>query len=279
MEIMNDIICASPLSGRTPSIGETQSIYHGVVKKSVLVIGQSSLAGIVRALLLRWLNVVYQVSKFLQGKKSANHVRVFDLLNAGPRHRFATAASIVSNCGYGMGATKYTSYAHVEMEEAEAVIKGFRANNPKITQFWRRLDNLISSAARDKSKHLSIEMPTGDTLQYFTVRPKKGGYEGFVTKGDFGFQSLQPRLWGGTLTENVTQRMARDILAEAVVNLEDAGIPVVFTSHDEAILEIDDDASKDEAIAEANQILKKTPAWAEGLVLDVEGNLATEYTK
>ena len=53
----------------------------------------------------------------------------------------------------------------------------------------------------------------------------------------------------------------------------------IFTSHDEAILEIDDDASKDEAIAEANQILKATPAWAEGLVLDVEGNLATEYTK
>ena len=182
-------------------------------------------------------------------------------------------------CGYGMGATKYTSYANVSEEEAKSVIETFRKGNPKITQFWRRLDNLISSAARDKSKHLSIEMPTGDTLQYFTVRPKKGGYEGFVTKGDFGFTSLQPRLWGGCATENVTQRMARDILAEAVLNLEDSGIPVVFTSHDEAILEIDDDASKDEAIAEANQILKATPAWAEGLVLDVEGNLATEYTK
>ena len=122
-------------------------------------------------------------------------------------------------------------------------------------------------------------MPTGDALQYFTVRPIKGGYEGFVTKGDFGFQSRQGRLWGGTLTENVTQRMARDVLANAVVNLEDAGIPVLFTSHDEAILEIDDDASKDEAVAEANQILQQTPEWAPGLVLAIEGNLATEYTK
>lgn len=182
-------------------------------------------------------------------------------------------------CGYGMGADKYTSYAHVEIAEAKEVIAGFRANNPKITRFWRQLDSLIASAARDKSKHLSIDMPTGDTLQYFTVRASKKGYEGFVTKGDFGFQSLQSRLWGGTLTENVTQRMARDLLANAVLNLEDGGIPVLFTSHDEAILEIDNDASKDEAIAKANRILALTPEWAPGLVLATEGNLATEYTK
>jgi len=182
-------------------------------------------------------------------------------------------------CGYGMGADKYTTYAKVEVDEAKAVIAGFRANNPKIVQFWRKLDSLIASAARDKSKHLSIEMPSGDSLQYFTVRPRTKGYEGFVTRGDFGFQSLQPRLWGGTLTENVTQRMARDVLANAVLNLEDAGIPVLFTSHDEAILELDDDASTKEAVAEANRILATTPEWAPGLVLATEGNLATAYTK
>lgn len=181
-------------------------------------------------------------------------------------------------CGYGMGAEKYTSYAKVEMGEAESVIKGFRANNPKITRFWRTLDSLIASAARDKSKHLSIDMPSGDLLQYFMVRASKKGYEGFVTKGDFGFNSLQPRLWGGTLTENVTQRMARDVLANAATNLEEAGIPVLFTSHDEAILEIDD-ASKEEAKAEADRIFTQTPEWAPGLVLASEGEFSTCYTK
>jgi DNA polymerase bacteriophage-type len=181
--------------------------------------------------------------------------------------------------GYGMGATKYMTYANVEAAEAEEVIKGFRASNPKITAFWRRLDNMISSAARDKSKHLCIDMPTGDTLQYFNVRPSKKGYEGFTMKGDYGFQSLQPRLWGGTLTENVTQRCARDVLANAVIELEDAGLPVLFTSHDEVVLELDKDASLDEAVKEAEQILTTPPEWAEGLVLGVEGGLAESYTK
>jgi DNA polymerase bacteriophage-type len=181
--------------------------------------------------------------------------------------------------GYGMGATKYMTYANVEAAEAEEVIKGFRASNPKITAFWRRLDNMISSAARDKNKHLCIDMPTGDTLQYFNVRPSKKGYEGFTVKSDYGFQSLQPRLWGGTLTENVTQRCARDVLANAVVKLEDAGLPVLFTSHDEVVLELDKDASLDEAVKEAEQILTTPPEWAEGLVLGVEGGLAESYTK
>ena len=182
-------------------------------------------------------------------------------------------------CGYGMGPDKYTTYAAVPLEEAAMVIRGFRANNPKITQFWRKLDNLIASSARDKAKRLAIEMPSGDLLQYFAVRASKKGYEGYVTKSDFGFQSHQGRLWGGTLTENVTQRMARDILASAIVNLGDAGFSVVFHVHDEIILELDEDASKENAVREAEQILKTPPEWAADLPLGVEGNFATAYTK
>jgi DNA polymerase len=179
-----------------------------------------------------------------------------------------------------MGADRYTGYAHVEMDEAEQVIQTFRACNPKITAFWKRLDSVIASAARDKTKSFSIDLPSGDTLQYFTVRPKADGrYEGFVTKTDFGFQSHQPRLWGGTLTENVTQRTARDIMANAIVNLEAAGFPVVFSVHDEVILELDSDASLGEAIKEAEKILLTPPDWASDLPLGIEGSTATAYTK
>src|ERR1019366_1649052 len=125
---------------------------------------------------------------------------------------------------------------------------------------------------------MSIDMPSGDSLQYFTVRVAAGGYEGYVTKGDFGYQSHQLRLWGGTLTENVTQRMARDIMANAIVNLETAGLPVVFSVHDEVILELDDDSSKNEAVREAEIILKTTPEWASDLPLGIEGSFATAYT-
>lgn len=187
-------------------------------------------------------------------------------------------------CGYGMGADKFKSYVFVNGGtvisdvDAKATIDLFRLKNPKIVSFWRKLDNLIKTAAHNKDRHLSVEMPTGDTLQYFLVRTNKGGYQGYVTKGDLGPQSHQPRLWGGTLTENVTQRMARDIIAEAVLRLEASGLSVLFHSHDESILEVPIE-HKDEALIKAEKILTYTPEWCEGLPLAVEGDFAETYTK
>lgn len=182
-------------------------------------------------------------------------------------------------CGFGMGATKYQTYANVPPEEAAAVVEGFRKGNPKIVQFWRKLDNLIVSAARDKARHLAMEMPTGDVLQHFSVRASGRGYESFTVKGDFSQNSRQPRLWGGTLTENVTQRMARDVLAEAVLRLENGGLPVMFTSHDEAIMAVDANADEKETKAEALHIFTQAPDWAPDLPLGAEGDFCLAYVK
>jgi DNA polymerase len=181
-------------------------------------------------------------------------------------------------CGYGMGAAKYTTYASVTPAEAKAVVEGFRKGNPQVVNFWRRLDNLIATAARDKSRHLALDMPTGDILQHFSIRTSRGGYESFTTKGDYGHQSHQPRLWGGTLTENVTQRMARDVMANAILKLEDAGLRVAFHVHDEVVLEIPLD-SKDAAKETAERILIQPPEWAPDLPLGVEGGFEECYTK
>jgi hypothetical protein len=181
-------------------------------------------------------------------------------------------------CGFGMGAIKYASYAKVEPLEAKMVVDGFRKNNPKIVQLWRKLDNLIANAACDKSKHLMIEMPSGDLLQHFNIRSHHRGYESFTIKGDFGHASLQPRLWGGTLSENVTQRVARDILANSILNLEAAGLRVAFHVHDEVILEVPVGSEK-EAKETAYRIMTTPPEWAKDLPLDAEGDFADSYTK
>lgn len=182
-------------------------------------------------------------------------------------------------CGFGMGATKYTSYAKVPMEEAKRIVDGFRKTNPKVVALWKRYDNLIASAARDKSHHLAMEMATGDLLQHFAIRANRGGFESYVTKSDFSGNSKQPRLWGGTLTENVTQRTARDVLAEAIVRLEKNGFPVAFHVHDEVILEVDANVNREEAKAEALQLMTQSPEWAPDLPLAAEGDFADSYTK
>jgi len=186
-------------------------------------------------------------------------------------------------CGYGMGWTRFVSYAAergvvVTDDEAKAVINAFRSNNKPIVKLWRQMDAVIRQAAVNKSRSFELEMPTGDFLKYFGVRSNKGGYKGFVIKGDFGKQSIQERLWGGTLTENICQRMSRDLMAEGILRCEDAGMPVPFTVHDELILEVDKD-NKEEAKTEAIRLLTMAPEWASELPLAVDGGFAECYTK
>lgn len=186
-------------------------------------------------------------------------------------------------CGYGMGPKKYVTYANVEPAEAKKVVDGFRKLNPKVVSFWRQLDNLIISAARDKARHLGVTMPSGDLLQYFAIRAKAPrGYEGFVVKGDYGQASKQGSLWGGTLTENVTQRFARDVLAESVLRLEANGFPVAFHAHDEVILVVPIETNpkvKADVKRYAEQLTATPPDWCKTLPLGVEGDYASCYTK
>ncbi len=228
----------------------------------------------------------YAASRGWKGEKGTLKEELRKLAGGGKAEGVAKYTRLKNEalgCGYGMGWKKYISYAGVEAPEAKAVIDGFRKLNPKVVSFWRQLDNLIITAARDKSRHLGIVMPSGDLLQYFAIRAKKGkGYEGFTIKGDFSENNKQNNLWGGTLTENVTQRTARDILGESILRLEGAGFPVAFSAHDEVILVVpaeSDPRKRAEVKQEAMTLCATSPDWCAGLPLGVDGDYAPCYTK
>lgn len=81
------------------------------------------------------------------------------------------------------------------------------------------------------------------------------------------------RTYGGRLIENVTQAVARDILAEALVRLEDHGYAVAAHVHDEAVL----DAAP--PVDEVVKIMCELPEWAAGLPVDAEGFTSDRYRK
>jgi len=90
--------------------------------------------------------------------------------------------------------------------------------------------------------------------------------------------SRQPRLWGGTLTENVTQRMARDVLADSILRLDAAGFRVVFHAHDEVILALPEAGAK-AAFDEAASLMSTAPEWCPDLPVAVDGALSPHYVK
>lgn len=76
--------------------------------------------------------------------------------------------------------------------------------------------------------------------------------------------------YGGKLTENVVQAIARDCLAENINRVEQAGYSVVFHVHDELVIETEA-ANADETLTAVCKIMSRPIPWALGLPLKAEG--------
>ena len=84
------------------------------------------------------------------------------------------------------------------------------------------------------------------------------------------------RTYGGSLVENITQGVARDLLAEAMLRVEEAGYPIVCTIHDEIVSEVVDGFGD---LEEYESLMKIVPDWASGCPVDVEGLVSKRYCK
>jgi DNA polymerase len=82
--------------------------------------------------------------------------------------------------------------------------------------------------------------------------------------------------YGGKLSENITQAICRDLLADAVIRVERAGFPVVAHVHDEIIVEGDFDAEDRMAF---EILMCEVPEWAVDFPISAGCWLAPRYRK
>lgn len=132
---------------------------------------------------------------------------------------------------------------------------------------------------RKHGNSVLLTLPSGRPLCY-----RKAGLE--ETEAPWGGTTISPfyvggrgKCWltGGTMTENIVQAIARDVLVYHM-QIIDRKYPVVLHVHDEPVMEIPEIGASS-ALSECIHIMKSPPAWAGGLPLGAEGHFARRYTK
>lgn len=171
-------------------------------------------------------------------------------------------------------------------QDLQMIVDQWRATNQRIVSMWQQMDRAFRRGGpvgdgghlrvdkRGNDRHLVL--PSGRAIVYHDVRMRK-----IVTK--FGTEKVVPTFidpvkgirvptYGGRLTENVTQAVARDVLADALVRLDARGLRPVGHVHDEALCETRD-------LTAVTAAMTTQPDWAPDLPIDVAGFVTERYRK
>lgn len=224
--------------------------------------------------------------------------RVYDIRNAGEHHRFTVSGKLVHNCGYGgsVGAMKAMGGANLTDEELKQIVDDWRKASPNIPRLWYRLENAAMDAIRTGApvmanglvfryegtpeglRFLTVQLPSGRKLFYCNpfFAPNRFGNDSIhyygVNTGSWG----ELETYGGKLTENVVQAIARDCLAFAMKNIKAAGYRIVMHIHDEVILDVPEERADLDTVC---KLMCQPIPWAEGLLLNADGFVGDYYKK
>ena len=199
-------------------------------------------------------------------------------------------------CGYGGAAGALISMGALDMglseEELPDLIDDWRNSNPKIVQFWWDIEKAAIETIKDhkdrqvgrigvsfSNNTLWLQLPSGRRLAYVKpkLQPNRFGRLAITYEGlDQNNKWSRIETYSGKLVENITQATARDLLAEAMWRIENAGLDIVGHVHDEVILEVPED---DVTVEKVCQIMNQNPKWADGICLSSAGYSGFYYFK
>ncbi len=171
---------------------------------------------------------------------------------------------------------------------ARAEVAAFREDNKEIPELWAALDKSFRDSI---DSDFVLELPTGRVMTYRNVqRRRKKKARNIINEetGELIETKVEERwvysaeidgrryeLYGGLLTENITQAVAREVFAWLMLELHKSGIQVLFSVHDEVVCEVDADF-------DAKQIEKAmsiTPEWLPGCPIGAEAKETQCYLK
>ena len=252
-----------------------------------------------------WVNDVFAThGKIYEATASQMfHVPIEKIAKGNPEYALRQKGKVATLAlGYQGGANALIAMGALNMglseEELPDIVQRWRNANPRIRDLWYAVEeaallvmqtaqpqaiyNLIFNLESDivyGQNFLTVQLPSGRKLYY--PRP-------FLKENQFGKLAIhyytvgqQTRKWevtstyGGKMTENIVQAIARDCLAETLRRIDAKGLQVVFHVHDEVII----DAPMETTVGEICDLMAEPIPWAPGLILKGAGFESNYYMK
>lgn len=206
--------------------------------------------------------------------------------------------------GYQGGPNALISMGALKMglteEELPDIVSRWHKANPRIVDFWQKVENAalyVMNTARpvglDRGIIFAREVSPSEGVDFLTIALPSGRKlfypSPYISVNQFDREALHYRTqiganwgtnstYGGKLTENITQAVARDCLAATITRLSNAGYRITMHIHDEVVIEIPEEGA-DETLEKVNAIMSEPLPWAPGLHLTAAGFTSKYYMK
>ncbi|MEY8536623.1 DNA polymerase [Blautia pseudococcoides] len=253
----------------------------------------------------QWVNEVFAThGKIYEATASQMfHVPVERIAKGNPEYSLRQKGKVATLAlGYQGGVNSLISMGALNMglaeEELPDIVQRWRSANQRICDLWYAVEQAALTAMQTAQPQairglifalegdmvygqcfLTVRLPSGRKLYY----PKP-----FLQENKFGKMAIhyytvgqQTRKWeitstyGGKMTENIVQAVARDCLAETLKRIDSMGLQVVFHVHDEVII----DAPMETTVDEICGLMAEPIPWAPGLILKGAGFENDYYMK
>ena len=252
-----------------------------------------------------WVNEVFAThGKIYEATASQMfHVPIEKIVKGNPEYSLRQKGKVATLAlGYQGGTAALIAMGALNMglteEELPDIVQRWRNANPRIRDLWYAVEQAALTTMQTAQPQginglifryegelmygqsfLTVQLPSGRKLFY----PKP-----FLRENQFGKMAVhyytvgqQTRKWevastyGGKMTENIVQAIARDCLAETLRRIEQLGLQVVFHVHDEVII----DAPMETTVKQICELMAEPISWAPGLILKGAGFESSYYMK
>lgn len=215
------------------------------------------------------------------------------ITKADPVERFV-GKTCVLGLGYGTGWRKLQHTlktqppgAVIDDEECQAIVNLYRDVNSDIISLWKDCDKALEEICNwdEKSdpyylgEHKVLQV-TGEGIYLpndLLIRYPKLRFDTEGEKSQYKYKSRRGEIsiWGGAVVENVVQALARIVVGEQMLAINER-YRVVLTVHDAAVIVVPE-AVKDEAMSFIIEKMSTPPSWATTLPVACEAKYGHSY--